>query len=77
MVKEAETKYKFGDKPYLGFEHVTMVPMCRKLIDVELLSGGEKEWLNAYHKEVLEKTGHFFKEDERTRKWLERECAPY
>lgn len=77
MVKEAETKYKFGEKPYLGFEHVTMVPMCRKLIDVELLSGGEKEWLNAYHKEVLEKTGHFFEEDERTRRWLERECAPY
>jgi Xaa-Pro aminopeptidase len=77
MVKEAETKYKFGEKAYLGFEHVTMVPMCRKLIDVDLLSGGEKEWLNKYHKEVLEKTGHFFKEDERTRKWLERECAPY
>lgn len=77
MVKQAETKYKFGEKAYLGFEHVTMVPMCRKLIDVDLLSGGEKEWLNKYHKEVLEKTGHFFKEDERTRKWLERECAPY
>jgi Xaa-Pro aminopeptidase len=77
MVAEAETKYKFGDKPYLGFEHVTMVPMCRNLIDVELLSGGEKEWLNEYHKEVLEKTGHFFEGDEKTRKWLERECAPY
>jgi len=77
MVAEAETKYKFGDKPYLGFEHVTMVPMCRKLIDVELLSDKEKEWLNAYHKEVLEKTGHFFENDEKTRKWLERECAPY
>jgi Xaa-Pro aminopeptidase len=77
MVAEAETKYRFGDKPYLGFEHVTMVPMCRKLIDVELLSGQEKEWLNSYHKEVLEKTGHFFEKDEKTRKWLERECAPY
>jgi len=77
MVAEAETKYKFGDKPYLGFEHVTMVPMCRKLIDVGLLSGEEKEWLNSYHREVLEKTGHFFEKDEKTRKWLERECAPY
>ena len=77
MVAEAETKYKFGDKPYLGFEHVTMVPMCRKLIDVGLLSGQEREWLNGYHKEVLEKTGHFFEKDEKTRRWLERECAPY
>jgi Xaa-Pro aminopeptidase len=56
---------------------VTMVPMCRKLIDVELLSGGEKEWLNEYHKEVLEKTGRFFEGDEKTRRWLERECVPY
>ena len=77
MVREVQTKHKFGDKPFLGFEHVTLVPMCRKLIDGELLSGREKEWLNAYHAEVLEKTGHFFKGDERTRKWLERECAPY
>ena len=77
MVKEVETKYKFGDKPYLGFEHVTMVPMCRKLIDVEMLTGEEKQWLNDYHREVFEKTSRFFKDDERTRKWLERECAPY
>jgi len=77
MVKEVETKYKFGEKPYLGFEHVTMVPMCRKLIDVGMLSSVEREWLNAYHKEVLEKTKKFFERDERSRVWVERECAAY
>lgn len=77
MVREVQTKHRFGDKPYLGFEHVTMVPMCRKLVDVGLLSDGEKKWLNEYHAEVKEKTERFFKDDEVTRKWLERECAPY
>ncbi|KAK3710604.1 hypothetical protein LTR37_010231 [Vermiconidia calcicola] len=77
MVKEVQTKHKFGDKPYLGFEHVTMTPMCRKLIDTSMLTERERDWLNAYHKEVLEKTGGFFKDDQRTREWLERECAPY
>ena len=77
MVKEVETKHRFGDKPYFGFEHVTLVPMCRRLVDGALLSEREREWLNAYHKETLEKTGPFFKDDERTRGWLERECAPY
>lgn len=77
MVKEIETKHKFGDKPYLGFEHVTMVPMCRKLIDVGMLERRELDWLNAYHSEVLEKTGGYFRADERSRVWLERECAPY
>ena len=77
MVKEVETKHRFGDKPYFGFEHVTLVPMCRKMIDVSLLSHKETQWLNDYHKETLEKTGPFFKDDQRTMKWLERECAPY
>ena len=77
MVREVKTKHRFGDKPYFGFEHVTLVPMCRKLVDVEMLTEREREWMNAYHREVLEKTGEFFKEDKRTKAWLERECAPY
>ncbi|KAK4912794.1 hypothetical protein LTR28_013843, partial [Elasticomyces elasticus] len=79
MVHEASTSHQFGDKAYLGFEHVTMVPMCRKLIDVSLLSGAEKTWLNDYHSEVLEKTRSFFEKsgDERSLKWLKRECAKY
>lgn len=76
MVKEVETKHKFGDKSYLGFEHVTLVPMCRKLIDASLLTSDEKNWLNDYHQEVREKTNGFFKGDELTLKWLERETQP-
>jgi Xaa-Pro aminopeptidase len=77
MVKEVQTKYKFGDKPFFGLEHVTMVPMCRKLIEVGMLSAEEREWLNSYHKEVLRKTVGYFEDDEKTRAWLERECAEY
>lgn len=76
VVKEVHTEHKFGDKPYLGFDHVTMVPMCRKLIDVSLLTDVEKHYLNKYHTEVKEKTKAFFKGDERTLKWLDRETAP-
>ncbi|KAK5016567.1 hypothetical protein LTR39_002016 [Cryomyces antarcticus] len=77
MVKEVKTNHKFGDKPYLGFEHVTMVPMCRKLIDATLMTASEKEWLNKYHEEVLENTNGFFEKDERTMSWLKRECEAY
>jgi Xaa-Pro aminopeptidase len=77
MVKEVHTTHKFGDKPYLGFEHVTMVPMCRKLIDPSLLTADEKQWLNNYHEEVLEKTKGFFEKDELTMTWLKRETQPY
>ncbi|KAH7140541.1 putative Xaa-Pro aminopeptidase P [Dactylonectria macrodidyma] len=77
IVKEVKTKHAFGDKPFLGFEHVTMVPYCRNLIDVNLLTESEKAWLNAYHVEVLEKTKGYFEDDEATMAWLRRETQPY
>ena len=76
MARPAETNHKFGDKPWIGFECVTMVPMCRKLMDVSILTPEEKQWLDDYHKKVWEKTSDFFKNDERTTKWLKRETAP-
>ncbi|KAL9046903.1 MAG: hypothetical protein Q9214_000385 [Letrouitia sp. 1 TL-2023] len=76
MGQQAETNHKFGDKPWLRFEHVTMVPMCRKLIDGKLLSQEERTWLNDYHQEVYEKTKGFFEGDERTLRWLGRETQP-
>lgn len=77
MVKEVETAHKFGDKPYLGFEHVTMVPYCRKLVDLSMLTPSEKSWVNDYHKEVWEKTSSYFTEDKLTTEWLKRETEPY
>ncbi|KAL7905761.1 X-prolyl aminopeptidase [Trichoderma velutinum] len=73
MVKEVKTKYSFGDKPFLGFEHVTMVPYCRNLIDESMLTGAEKAWLNASNAEILEKTKGFFEGDALTTAWLTRE----
>ncbi|KAL8667635.1 MAG: hypothetical protein Q9202_000490 [Teloschistes flavicans] len=76
MAKEAETNHHFGDKPWIGFEHVTMVPMCRKLIDGKMLTVEERSWLNEYHQEVYDKTKGFVEQDPRTLKWLERETKP-
>ena len=75
VVKEAETRHRFGDKPFLGFDHVTMVPMCRKLIDASLLTPVERDWLNRYHAQVRDKTTPFFQGDDLTLRWLHRETA--
>ncbi|KAI9706827.1 MAG: hypothetical protein M1820_004798 [Bogoriella megaspora] len=77
MVKEIQTEHKFGDKPFLGFEHVTLVPMCRKLVDETLLDEREKKWLNAYHQEVKEKTAGLLGGNETSLQWLERETQLY
>ncbi|GAB0135515.1 hypothetical protein EsDP_00003850 [Epichloe bromicola] len=73
MVKEVQTEHCFGDKPFLGFEHVTMVPYCQSLIEVSLLDKNEKDWLNASNAEILEKMKGFFEGDELTTAWLKRE----
>ncbi|KAI0013940.1 putative Xaa-pro aminopeptidase P [Xylariaceae sp. FL0662B] len=77
MVREMQTKHKFGDKPYLGFEHVTMVPYCRRLIDSSLLTNAEKQWLNDYNAAIWNKTKDYFENDELTTAWLNRETQPF
>lgn len=76
MAREVKTPHNFGDKQWLGFEHVTMTPIGRNLIEPSLLSDAEIKWVNDYHAEIWAKTEHFFREDDLTRSWLERETQP-
>ncbi|KAI0634735.1 Creatinase/aminopeptidase [Trametes polyzona] len=76
IVREAQTPNNFGDKGYLRFEHVTMCPIGKNLIDESLLSAREREWLNAYHAEILQKVSPLVEKDERALRWLQRECSP-
>ncbi|KAK3692695.1 peptidase M24, structural domain-containing protein [Podospora appendiculata] len=77
MVREVKTEHSFGEKPYLGFQHVTMVPYCRNLIDTSLLTADEKKWLNDSNKEILANTETVFKDDPLTHSWLIRETQPF
>lgn len=79
IVREVKTEHMFGDKPFLGFEHVTMVPYCRNLIDASLLTAEEKEWLNKSNEEVRRNMEGRFEgpELEVAKKWLERETQPF
>jgi Xaa-Pro aminopeptidase len=58
----------------MGFETLTLAPIDRALIDVGLLTGEEREWLDAYHARVIKEVGPLL--DETDRAWLERTCAP-
>jgi Xaa-Pro aminopeptidase len=76
MVREVQTTHKFGDRPWLGFEHVTLCPIGLNLIEPSLLSDHETKWVNDYHAEVWEKTNKYFESDELSRNWLQRETRP-
>ncbi|KAF9653718.1 Creatinase/aminopeptidase [Thelephora ganbajun] len=76
IVREADTPNNFGQKGYLRFENVTMCPMHKSLIDVDLLEVSEKAWVNSYHREVLEKLSPLLAGDTRALEWLKRETSP-
>ncbi|KAF7797111.1 hypothetical protein EIP86_008303 [Pleurotus ostreatoroseus] len=76
VVREANTPNNFGNKGYLGFEHLTMSPMHKNLIDVSLLSASERAWVDSYHAEVWEKVSPLLQSDSRALSWLKRECSP-
>lgn len=50
----ADTPNSFGSR-YCRFETITLCPIQLSLIHRSLLSEGEVQWINAYHREVREK----------------------
>ncbi len=63
-----------GERPVHGFETLTFVPIDKRLIVVDMLEKGERDWLNAYHAEVWEKL-HAQLGDV-AQQWLKAACAP-
>ena len=54
----------------LGFKNLTFVPIDTRLLDYSIMTHNEKDWLNAYHQEVLEKVGPHVEGE--VLKWLEK-----
>jgi Xaa-Pro aminopeptidase len=63
-----------AEKKLLGFETLTFAPIDRDLIDLDLLTDGERIWVDSYHAKVLEIVGPQLDGDAKA--WLEAQCAP-
>ncbi|XP_038719152.1 aminopeptidase P1-like [Tripterygium wilfordii] len=74
VVKGADTKFNFGDKGYLTFEHITWAPYQKKLIDLLLLTPEEINWVNTYHARCGEILAPYLDESERG--WLKKATEP-
>ncbi len=61
-----------GERPMHGFEQLTFAPLDRRLIDVDLLTAGERAYVDAYHAETLAKVGPLL--DGEVSAWLEDQC---
>ncbi|MCP1168564.1 aminopeptidase P family protein [Limimaricola litoreus] len=74
VTREAPALPGADDREMLDFETLTYVPLERRLIVVEMLSGVERDWIDAYHATTLEKIAPHL--DGAARDWLTAACAP-
>jgi Xaa-Pro aminopeptidase len=58
----------------LGFETLTLAPIDTRLVDTGLLTGEERDWLNAYHARVRREIGEALEGDALA--WLEAATRP-
>jgi Xaa-Pro aminopeptidase len=70
LVVVTPPKYRGGERRMMGFETLTLAPIDLNLVDPDLMTAEEREWLNLYHARVRESLSHLV--DEETRAWLER-----
>ncbi len=59
-------------KDFLTFEALTLFPIDQQLIDLSLLVNSEIQWLNDYHKKVVEQLAPHLNPAET--EWLEKQC---
>ncbi len=62
------------ERPMCHFVPLTLVPIDKRLINKYLLNNKEKDWLNHYHKTVLQELDSLVSAD--VRKWLKTACSP-
>ncbi len=72
LVEEREIPGMEG--AWLGFETLTLVPIDRTLVDLDMLTGEEVEWWNEYHARVLEVLAPQLAGEDLA--WLEAACGP-
>jgi len=75
-VVEVETPYKFGDKQYLGFKPLTLVPIQKTLIDPKLLTEKDITYIDEYHGHVYNEIAPLLHDNQEALEWLRTSTAP-
>jgi Xaa-Pro aminopeptidase len=63
-----------GERKMMELETITLVPIDLNLVEVSLLTEGERAWLNAYHAKVRDTLRHLVEDEARV--WLEHVTLP-
>jgi len=63
-----------GDKNFLHFKRLTLIPIQKSLINVDIMTDEELNWLDSYHEEVMDKVGKLLEKDSPAMAWLTKSC---
>lgn len=63
-----------GERDMLGFANLTWAPLHKALIDKDMLSRAERDYVNDYHAKVMKHIGPLVEGG--VRLWLEEACSP-
>ncbi len=63
-------------KDILTFETLTLVPIDKTLINIQVLTNIEIGWINAYHARVRDELGRILEDDKNTLRWLQNATEP-
>lgn len=74
VVTEKPGTGKDGSRPYYQFETLTMAPIDLRLVEPDMLTADERQWLNAYHQQVRNALSGDLNTEERA--WLEAATCP-
>ncbi|CAI5679673.1 unnamed protein product [Oreochromis niloticus] len=78
LVVPAKPKYNYRNRGSLTFEPLTLVPIQVKMMNTELLTQKERDWVNEYHRKCREVVGAELERQGRQEAldWLIRESQP-
>jgi Xaa-Pro aminopeptidase len=63
-------------KKFLKFGKLTLIPIQKNLIKIEIMTEDELDWLDCYHQEVLQKVKPLLEEGSAAMEWLVKSCEP-
>lgn len=61
-------------KTFLRFSPLTMIPIQKNLINLDLMTDEELDWIDNYHAKVWEKVSPLLEQGSPGLKWLQKSC---
>ncbi|KAA1472816.1 Creatinase/aminopeptidase [Dentipellis sp. KUC8613] len=74
VVRSVKTKGQYNGDIWLGFQRLTSVPIQTKMVQENMLTRDEREWIIEHNRQCLADLEPYLRDDKRALRWLKREA---